>query len=240
MPSEGMGDFWDRRAREDAFYFVDSRSRYRATDRDRFWEGGRHDLDLLLETLQIAIAPHEAVLEIGCGVGRLTRAIAERAGAVMALDVSPEMVALARRENPDLDNVEWLVGDGTTLSGAADGSIDACLSHVVFQHVPDPSITLGYVAEMGRVLRPGGWAGFQVSDDPSVHLPRSLGERVRDALAGFAGRAPQGRGHPAWLGSAVELDRLRDVAASVAMDTERVTGAGTQYCAILLRRRSGG
>ena len=50
-------------------------------------------------------------------------------------------------------------------------SVDGCFSHVVFQHIPDPPITLNYVREMGRVLRPGGWALFQVSNDPTIHQP---------------------------------------------------------------------
>ena len=67
---------------------------------------------------------------------------------------------------------------------------------MVFQHLPDPAITYGYVTEMGRVLRPGGWAAFQVSDDPSdPPPPRLRGRRGRRRSA-----------IPAWLGSAVDLD----------------------------------
>lgn len=68
------------------------------------------------------------------------------------------MLELAREHNPALDAVEWIHGDGTSLEPLADASADACFSQVVFQHIPDPEITLGYVAEMGRVLRPGGSA----------------------------------------------------------------------------------
>lgn len=76
------------------------------------------------------------------------------------------MLERARALHAQLTNVKWIHGDGESLSGIADASVDAVFSHVVFQHIPDPRITLGYVREMGRVLRPGGWTAFQVSTDP--------------------------------------------------------------------------
>ncbi len=151
----------------------------------------------------------------------------------MALDVSDEMLARARQHNPQLANVRWILGDGVSLTGIEAGSIDACVSVVVLQHVPDPAITLGYVRELGRVLRPGGWAALQVSDDPGIHRPRS-GARLR--LLALAGRAPRGQRHPAWLGSRAPLPALREVAQVAGLAVERVWGEGTQYCQVLLRR----
>jgi SAM-dependent methyltransferase len=115
----------------------------------------------------------------------------------------------------------------------ADASADACVSHVVFQHIPDAQITLGYVREMGRVLRPGGWAAFQVSTNPDVHRPRSSPGR---RLLALAGRAPRGQGDPAWLGSAVDLDDLRAAASDGGLELERVEDPGSQFCTVLARR----
>jgi len=47
---------------------------------------------------------------------------------------------------------------------------------------------------------------------------------------------PRGQHHPAWLGSAVDLDELRQTAAAAGLDVERVEGAGTQFCLVMLRR----
>src|SRR2546423_8971633 len=168
-----MQRFWDARARENAFFFVDSRLDYRHPDLERFWAGGRADLDHMLDELGEAVGGGDVALDLGCGVGRLTRALAARAREVIALDVSPRMLALAREHNAGLDNVRWVRGDRVTLRPVGDGEGDACLSPVVFQHIPDPEVTLGYVREMGRVLRPGGWAAFQVSTDPAVHRRRA-------------------------------------------------------------------
>jgi ubiquinone/menaquinone biosynthesis C-methylase UbiE len=228
-----MRRFWDRRAREDAFHFVDSRLPYRRTDQERFWREGEKDLETLLDIAGVEVEPGSRVLEIGCGVGRLTRGLAARAGQVVALDVSAEMLSRARRYNGELENVTWLHGDGATLSGVDDESVEACVSHVVFQHIPDPSVTLGYVAEMGRVLRPGGWAAFQVSNDPGIHgATQSLGRRARAAV----GRAPRGQTEPEWLGSAVDMDELRATASRASLEITKVEGEGTQFCLVLARR----
>jgi SAM-dependent methyltransferase len=232
-----MERFWDARAREDPYYFVDSRLEYGAPDEDAFWAGGLEALDRLLGAVGAAIEPGSAVVDVGCGLGRLTRPLAERAGRVIAIDVSREMLDRAMALNGDLDNVEWVHGDGTTLRPLADGSVDACLSHVVFRHVPDPAITLGYVREIGRVLRPGGFAAIEVSNDPRPHAPgRST---LRRRAAALLGRAPRGGEHAAWLGSHVDLGDLRRAAAEAALDVERVAGEGTEFCAVLLRRREG-
>jgi SAM-dependent methyltransferase len=230
-----MGRFWDARAREDAFYFVDNIAGYRDGDTQRFWAEGERALDTILGLLDLQLRPGDAVVDIGCGVGRLTRVLAGRAAHVDALDVSAEMLARARELNQGLPNVTWHRGDGTTLRPLTDASSDAIVSHVVFQHIPDPAITYGYVAEMGRVLRPGGWAAFQVSDDPGVHAARP-GLRAR--LGALVGRAPRGQADAAWLGSAVELAVLRETAGRAGLDVERVVGEGTQFCLVRARRRS--
>src|SRR3712207_5329251 len=101
-----MGRFWDERAREDAFFFVDDRLEYGKPDVERFWREGAEALDLILDALGVAIAPDDDVVEIGCGLGRITRAISAQARSVRALDVSSEMLARASELNADLTNVE--------------------------------------------------------------------------------------------------------------------------------------
>ena len=103
------------------------------------------------------------------------------------------MVKRAQELNPGLATVDWVVGDGRTLDAVPADDADVCFSSVVFQHVPDPEITLGYVAEVGRVLQVGDWAALQVSNDPHVHRPRPLGERLRARLRALLGRGPRGQ-----------------------------------------------
>jgi len=231
-----MQEFWDARAAENALYYIDNRLDYASPDAEAFWAGGPEVLDTMLNRLGARIEPADEVLEIGCGVGRITRVLAARATRVRALDVSPKMLERAAELSPELGNVEWILGDGRTLDAVADASVDVAHSDVVFQHIPDPSITLGYVREIGRVLRPGGWAAIQVSTDPEVHRARPPA-RVPAALwASLRGKRPRAQGHSAWLGSALKLNDLRATATEAGMETERVVGAGTQFCHLLLRK----
>src|SRR3954468_14973431 len=230
-----MERFWDARAREDALFFVDSRMAYSAPDEEQFWRGGEEALERLLDLCGGEIPPGSTVVDIGCGVGRLTRPLARAARQVKAIDVSSEMLAEAQRLNGGLENVEWLHGDGESLQPIADASVDACISHVVFRHIPDPTITLGYISEMGRVLRPGGFAAFELSNDPESHRKRQLPRR--DRLAAALGRAPRAITDPTWIGSYVDLADLRRAAAEAGLDVIRTHGEGTEYCAVLLRRR---
>src|SRR4051812_4756560 len=190
--------YWDERARENALFYVDNEIDYGDPDTAEFWRRGEGVVDRMLDATGVSVGPDETVVDIGCGVGRLTRVLAARARHVYGVDVSREMLELAKRHNPELHNVEWLHGDGQGLGVLGDASVDGCFSHVVFQHIPDPAITLNYVREMGRVLRPGGWALFQVSTNPEVHR-RHVPLRAR--LKALLGAQPDDR---AWWGSAVD------------------------------------
>jgi SAM-dependent methyltransferase len=225
-----MERYWDRRAREDPFRFVDNTKWQWADDLDAFWEAGEGIVEQLFVDLGVELTGQEDVVEIGCGVGRVTRVLAGRAKSVQALDVSEEMLSHAQRHNPHLVNVHWLHGDGRTLEPLPDSSVDACVSFVVFQHLPDPELIYGYVQEMGRVLRPGGWSVFQVSNDPQVHQRPPIWRRLLRKRQGRAYR------NPAWRGSAVDIARLRQTAAEAALELERVENEGTQFCHVLARR----
>ena len=231
-----MEAFWDARAREDSYFFVDSRLTYRAPDEASFWQGGVQALDRLLELLDVRLSGDAVAVDIGCGLGRLTRPLAERTSHVIAIDVSSEMLEQARHLNPELTDVEWIHGDGRSLRPIADTSVDVCVSHVVFRHIPDPEITLAYVREMGRVLRPGGIAVFELSNDPTPHRRPPVFSRER--IASLLGRKPRGTRDDAWLGSHVELADIARAANEAGMIVERTSGEGTEFCAVLLRRNS--
>jgi SAM-dependent methyltransferase len=93
------------------------------------------------------------VVEIGCGGGRLTHVLAETFDRVVALDVSADMLERARAASPG--NVELHQVDGAEVP-AADASVDGVFSVHVFQHLEDFAMLAAYLAEVRRVLRPGG------------------------------------------------------------------------------------
>jgi ubiquinone/menaquinone biosynthesis C-methylase UbiE len=226
--------YWDERARENAMYYVDNEVGFSAPDAEAFWRRGAEVVETMCASVGFSPSPEDEVVDIGCGIGRLTRALAARVRRVYGLDVSREMLEEARRHNADVANVEWVHGDGAGLSVLSDASVDGCFSHVVFQHIPDPAITLNYVREMGRVLRPGGWALFQVSSDPSVHMPRRLARRVK----AFVARGPR-IDHAAWWGSAIDMTTLRAAAEEGGLVVEQVLDEGSQFTTVFARRATG-
>jgi len=106
----------------------------------------------------VDLPPTAAVLDLGCGTGVVTRAIAARdgfRGTVTGIDQSPEFIAAAERLAADDglgDRVAFVVGDAHALD-LPSASFDAAVAHTLVSHVREP---LTVLAEAARVLRPGG------------------------------------------------------------------------------------
>jgi SAM-dependent methyltransferase len=100
-------------------------------------------------------------VEVGCGPGRMTDALAARFDRVVAVDVSPEMLARAT-EAVTAANVDFRQVSGERLDGVEDASADAAVCYLVLQHMPSRRLAQAYVRELGRVLRPGGEAFVQL------------------------------------------------------------------------------
>jgi SAM-dependent methyltransferase len=153
--------YWDAAAVKDAAWYV-------ATGvhdvSEEFFAAGAEETDFYLAMCGIPTLRRDAaVVEIGCGVGRMTRRLSQLAGRVIAADVSSEMLHRCRLNLADRTNVDYLPvpGDGT-LTGIPDASVDLVFSYITLQHVPGAEAQLRYVAESVRVLRPGGHATLQV------------------------------------------------------------------------------
>jgi SAM-dependent methyltransferase len=96
----------------------------------------------------VAAARPTRILEVGCGWGELAEWVGRETGAeVVAVDLSPRMVELARERG-----VDARIGDVQALP-FADGEFDVAIAAWMLYHVPD--LDRG-VAELARVLRPGG------------------------------------------------------------------------------------
>lgn len=120
------------------------------------------------------------MLEIGCGVGRTAVNWCELFERVDAADISPQMLETVRANNPPA-NLRLVLIDGVSLRGIESGVYDAVYCYVVFQHIPDGAVVLGYVDEVARVLAPGGRALLQYDTRPQGLLVR-LYKSLPDAL----------------------------------------------------------
>ena len=116
----------------------------------------------MIDHLVAQLAPGgRDVLDAGCGAGRMSRFLTDRGCAVQGVDLSPGMIAMARRDHPDIDS---RVGSITALP-FADASFDAALYWYSIIHIADADLA-GVLAEARRVLRPGGVAllAFQAGE----------------------------------------------------------------------------
>ena len=101
-------------------------------------------------------------VEVGCGPGRMTPLLADRFDAVVAVDVSPAMLERARTAVAGRENVTFQLVSGERLDGVGDASADVVVCYLVLQHLPRRRAVTAYLAEVGRVLVPGGEAFVQL------------------------------------------------------------------------------
>jgi SAM-dependent methyltransferase len=232
---ELMAQIWDERARDNAPHFIATHVVcYDQPDITAFFASGEEEVSRFLAAINYIPRGDETMLEIGCGIGRMTRAFPSRFGTIYGIDISPEMVAQGQRYLADYPNVHLSVSNGADLHQFGDASMDFCFSYIVFGHIPDPAITLRYIYEIGRVLKPGGTAYFPLSTRlwPLAGLLRRLRLRVRLRRA-FGGPDYVS---PAWSGSTLNVPTLRQAIEKAGLRLERLAGAGTQHTWALCRR----
>lgn len=153
-----MKEDWDKRARSDPFYYVSSFSK--KWDDESFYKWGEIQTQIVVDRFFQGLNVDTSglmMLEIGCGAGRMTRALSSRFRQVFAYDVSQEYVRLAREKNSHLRNVVFAVNDGLSFPEIDDKSIDFVFSGWTMQHMPTKEIIIKNIAEMARVLKPGGF-----------------------------------------------------------------------------------
>jgi len=113
------------------------------------------EADGMARTLAAAsVAPGMRVLDVACGPGIVSCAVALQGAHVTGIDLTPAMLAQARerQQSLKLENLDWHVGDATRLP-FTDASFDVVLTRYSFHHMLDPATAL---REMKRVCRKGG------------------------------------------------------------------------------------
>lgn len=209
IQSARLRQAWDQRARENAKHYI-ATLQPEWTDADFFASGQStvdgHILTDLENICQGRNPKDMRVLEIGCGAGRITRALANLFGEVHAVDISPEMIARARESLKDHPNAYIYLNNGIELSPLPAVPFDFAFSLYVFQHIPSYEIIESYISEVSRLLRPGGLFKFQVQGS---HLVEANPEET-------------------WVGFPISLQKATELAArhhfelrySVGEDTE--------------------
>lgn len=214
-----MRSDWDARARENARYYVQTANE-EWTD-EAFFASGEQTVkeEILTDMINICQGKEPKqmrVIEIGCGAGRVTRALANLFGEVHAVDVSGEMVDRARLAVKGHPNAHVYQNNGMDLTVIPGGDYDFAFSSIVFQHIPSRAVIENYVREVNRLLRPGALFKFQVQGDDSLQtMPEDT-----------------------WLGVPFSDDQAVAMAESSNFEPRYRHGAGGQYFWLWFFKRS--
>jgi SAM-dependent methyltransferase len=131
----------------------------------------------------IALPPNSRVLEVGCGTGAVTRALAMWPGVAetIGVDPSPVFVAKARELASAMTNLSFQEADGRSLP-FSDDSFDAVVFHTTLCHVPEPEAAL---REAVRLLRPGAYLAVFDGDYATATLATKAGDPLNVCADAF-------------------------------------------------------
>ena len=157
---------WEEMAKVDPLWAIlaDPTKRFRNWDLDEFLRTGQEEISSLMESAkQVGLPVRQGhAIDFGCGVGRLTRALRTYFTDCHGVDISQSMLEMARQLTPECDFQE-----AGNLNSFSNGYADLIYSSLVLQHQPDSTQAARLIADMVRVLAPGGLLVFQMP----LHLP---------------------------------------------------------------------
>ena len=199
---------WNERAKDDAHYYVAFGRRDQ--DDEEFYATAT---DLVRElTGELKRLPPEQspgmrrALEIGCGPGRLLRPMSRCFGEIHGVDVSDDMIAIAKERLRGVPNAFPRAISGSDLKLFPDRHFDFVYSYAVFQHIPSAGVVFSYLRETARVLRPGGVARLQING-----LPKSS------------------KVYTTWEGVRVSADEIHALTRELGVELLALTGIDSQY-----------
>ena len=172
-----LTDFWDDRSAHSGLLSVFTK---------RWSDEQRRAVDEAQSATMIRLAgplEDQTVLDLGCGVGRLSARLAPLAGSVTGIDISRGMIDRARERVP---GAEFRV----TRPGQfdlPDAHFDCIIASFVFQHILDDEVFTRTLGECDRVLRPGGRLVMMEGLGAQRHRPDNSDITVVRTLADIAG-----------------------------------------------------
>lgn len=162
-------DHWEKQARLDPLWAILSDPakkgrKWRAAD---FFETGRREISVLMFRLRVKGIPvaRGQALDFGCGIGRLSQALAPHFDRVAGVDISETMIKLAGLANQFPEKVRYFRSEDENLALFGDAEFDFIYTNIVLQHIR-PEIVRGYWVGFRRILKPGGLLIFQLPSHP--------------------------------------------------------------------------
>jgi SAM-dependent methyltransferase len=239
-----LRETWTKLGGEDPLWAVLSNpgKRQGEWDLDEFFASGRKDIAEVmakLTSLGVTVARDQA-LDFGCGVGRLTQALAREFSESTGVDIASTMIARARElAGPSL-RCRFVENTSADLKQFDDATFDFVFSHIVFQHM-EARFALAYIREFGRLLRPDGVAVFQALVPDGTHRTVNwMKLHFPEALASV--RRITRRGEPAIELYGIPEDELTATLQAAHLDViasvdDPNGGRGTRGVVVYTRKR---
>jgi SAM-dependent methyltransferase len=188
---------WDELGQRDPLWAIlsDPAKKGGRWDLEEFFQTGVNEVEGVikyLESLKVDF-PRRKALDFGCGVGRLTQALAPHFQEVCGVDIAPSMLEQANAYNRHGGRCKYFLNQTDDLKLFADDAFDFIYTMVVLQHM-EPAHSKNYVREFVRVLAPGGVLVFQLPSEIGTGLSplpkKGLKEALKGWLAALRGRPP--------------------------------------------------
>lgn len=179
---------WRELGEVDPYYSVLTSPQYKGLPSssiiEKFFESGKDEVkrfQLALDRCGKNLEGRPTCLEFGCGLGRVTQALAPLFDRITAVDISAAHLALARQHASEnaMQGIEWRHLESISALENLP-QVDVVYSIIVLQHNPPPVIDR-IVATFARILKPGGIAYFQVPTYRSDYEFR-LADYLRDQM----------------------------------------------------------
>jgi SAM-dependent methyltransferase len=209
-----MRDDWNRRATEDAHYYVAFGRRHQTGE--EFFDTAREQVQGFLREMR-RLPPGNPrarrALEIGCGPGRLLKPMSDYFGEIHGVDISDEMIRRAAENLVAIPHAHVRHAPDSTLAAYADDSFDFVYSYAVFQHIPSREVVFGYLDEANRVLKPGGILRCQINGLPAT-----------------------AKTYDTWSGVRISPEEVAEFAHTRGLALLALEGSGTQYMWTTMRK----
>jgi 2-polyprenyl-3-methyl-5-hydroxy-6-metoxy-1,4-benzoquinol methylase len=152
---------WEDLAHLDPLWAIltEKKKQFGKWDREEFFATGQAEIDALMRSCGFSSGNNGRALDFGCGVGRLSRALHSYFGEVHGVDISGEMVRLAKQYTPSCN---FHVNPADDLKLFQDDFFDFIYSNIVLQHQSSKEIAKAYITEFIRVIKPKGLIVFQM------------------------------------------------------------------------------